>query len=207
MTKRGRCARSLALPLALALALGACAREDDARDGEAARGATADPAAMGEGRGVRAAGLARESGEALAPPALIDANYPVASAGDPGWEYAFSAEVDLDGDGAAERAVLVANVSLHRGEPAWDDGQVWQAYVLEPDGTRTTIYSQYVQIGEVVAAISLSPPDGRPAVLLTERTGAGVRVFEIGYGGPGRVDARRLLARETPGQFERLRSS
>ncbi len=126
---------------------------------------------------------------------LIDDRYSKATAGEPGWEYAVTAAVDLDKDGESETLVLVANVSIYNGRPAWNDGQAWQAYVVESGGERIDLYRQYIQMGKVSLAISENSENGPPAVLLTENTDNHIRMIEIHYHGPDEITATELLSR------------
>ncbi len=126
---------------------------------------------------------------------LIDDRYSEASAGEPGWEYVITTTADLDGDGESETIVLVANVSIYKGRPAWNDGQAWQAYVVESGGERVDLYRQYIQLGKVSLAISEGSENGPPAVLLAENTDTHIRVIEIHYQGPDEVTAAEILIR------------
>lgn len=126
---------------------------------------------------------------------LVDDRYSKATAGDPGWEYAVTTAVDLDQDGESETLVLVANVSIHNGRPAWNDGQAWQAYVLESDGERIDLYRQYIQLGKVSLAIAEESENDLPTILLTENTDTHIRMIEIRYNGPDEIRATELLSR------------
>ena len=126
---------------------------------------------------------------------LIDRRYPEAAAGEPGWEYAMTTTADLDGDGESETIVLVANVSIHKGRPAWNDGQAWQAYLVESGGERVDLYRQYIQLGKVSLAITEDSENGPPAVLLAENTDTHIRVIEIHYQGPDEITAAEILSR------------
>ena len=126
---------------------------------------------------------------------LIDDRYSKATAGETGWEYALTASADLDQDGESETLVLVANVSINKGIPAWNDGQAWQAYVVESGGERIDLYRQYIQLGKVSLAVSEASENGPPAVLLAENTDTHIRMIEIRYHGPGEISATELLSR------------
>lgn len=118
---------------------------------------------------------------------LIDPNIPPASAGETGWNFQRSAEVDLTGDGRPERIVLTAHVELYRGRPAWDDGQPWQVYVEAEDGTRTYVYSQRLQLGTLTMRISLNEQGEPASILLVEHLPDRLSLYEALYRGPGEV--------------------
>ncbi|HEX9165371.1 MAG TPA: hypothetical protein VF862_05645 [Gemmatimonadales bacterium] len=124
---------------------------------------------------------------AAPPVTLIDPDLPPAIAGEGGWDYQQTAEADLDGDGQAERVVLTARVELYRGRPAWDDGQPWQVYVEAPDGRRTRVYAQRLQLGTLTLRLGLAGP-GQPAtVVLLEHLPDRLSLYEAWYAGPDRV--------------------
>jgi hypothetical protein len=138
---------------------------------------------------------------------LMDDRYPKASAGEPGWDYAVTATADLDGDGRNETVVLVANISLHDDRPAWNDGQAWQAYVIDSKGERTDLYRQFIQLGNVSLAVSERRDGGTPAVLLAENSANHIRVIEFHYQGPQKTDASEVLHRNLIVSPEPLRPS
>lgn len=116
---------------------------------------------------------------------LIDAAIAPAVAGEQGWNFQRSAEVDLTGDGLPERVVLTARVELYRGRPAWDDGQPWQVYVEAPDGTRTYLYAQRLQLGALTMRVGLDE-SGEPAgIVLLEHLPDRLSLYEMRYRGPG----------------------
>lgn len=165
-----------------AVLLAACERAENAP------GATSRPAADT---------LAERSAAPTAAVVLVDTALPPATAGNDGWEYHLRASADLDGDGQPERASLIARVEMNQRGPLWDDGQPWQLYIEEADGTRTYVYRRFVQLGTVEAHVS-SPTSGGTArsILLIEKTPQAIRVYEVTYTGPGRVTAVERLARE-----------
>lgn len=128
---------------------------------------------------------------------LIHPAYPLALAGDPGWDYHKTLKVDLTGDGREETVHLIAQVDRtrrsDRDEFAWDDGHVWQLYV-EEEGHVTHLFSQWVQIGEIRAAAvdPLLAPDRR-GLLLLSLEGAGVGVYRLDYRGPGDFTTFELM--------------
>lgn len=123
-----------------------------------------------------------------APPIqLVDSTMPPAVAGEAGWEYQLSAEADLTGDGQLERVVLTARVAMVRGRPAWDDGQPWQVYVETPDGRRTYVYAQRLQLGTLTMRVG-RPDGGQPAtVVLLEHLPDRLSLYEGSYLGPARI--------------------
>lgn len=127
------------------------------------------------------------------PGPLVDASIPPAVAGADGWNWHQSAQADLDGDGQAERVVLTARVELHRGRPAWDDGQPWQVYVEAPGGRRTYVYARRLQLGTLALRITQAER-GQPAtLLLLEHLPDRLAVYEANYAGPGRVSVATRL--------------
>ena len=127
---------------------------------------------------------------------LVDTAVPPAAVGDERWEFQRLASADIDGDGAAERIALIANIELVRGRPAWDDGQRWQLYVEEADGTRTRLYARFVQLGHVEAFLGPAAADGRHPILIVERTPHRLAIYEATYRAPGDVVVRELAAPE-----------
>jgi hypothetical protein len=117
---------------------------------------------------------------------LVDSTISPAVAGEEGWHYQQSADVDLTGDGDLERVVLTARVELYRGRPAWDDGQPWQVYVEDRSGTRTYVYAQRLQLGTLTMRVTRGEVDP-PVVVLLEHLPDRIRVVEASYMGPGQV--------------------
>jgi hypothetical protein len=117
---------------------------------------------------------------------LIDSTISPAVAGEEGWQYQQTADVDLTGDGHLEHVVLTARVELYRGRPAWDDGQPWQVYVEDRSGTRTYLYAQRLQLGTLTLRVTRGEGDP-PVVVLLEHLPDRMRVVEASYMGPGRV--------------------
>src|SRR5690606_38541250 len=113
-----------------------------------------------------------------------------------GWDYQLSAEADLDGDSEPERIVLTARVEMVRGRPAWDDGQPWQVYVESPDGTRTYLYAQRLQLGTLTLRIAAGQADTAPTVVLLEHLPQRLSVYEATYRGPDDVSVVVAFQRE-----------
>ena len=132
------------------------------------------------------------------PPVLIDTAIPPAVAGEEGWNYQQSAEADLNGDGQVEWVVLTARVEVYRGRPAWDDGQPWQVYIEAPDGRRTYVYAQRLQLGTLTMRLGHGGAgEGQPVtvvllVQLPDRLG----VYEVTYIEPARVSVVQRFERE-----------
>lgn len=131
---------------------------------------------------------------AAVPVQLVDSAITPAIAGKDGWNYHQTAETDVDGDGQAERVVMSARVELVRGRPAWDDGQPWQVYVEEPDGQRTYLYAQRLQLGTLTMRVT-SADAGTPSIVLLENLPDRVSVYEAAYEGPARVTVETRLQR------------
>lgn len=120
------------------------------------------------------------------PVQLVDSTISPAVAGEEGWDYQQSVDVDLTGDGQLEHVVLTARVELYRGRPAWDDGQPWQVYVEDGSGIRTYLYAQRLQLGTLTMRVTRGEVDP-PVVVLLEHLPDRMRVVEASYMGPGLV--------------------
>jgi hypothetical protein len=118
---------------------------------------------------------------------LIDSTIAPAVANQAGWNYSQTASEDLDGDGQPEKVILTARVELIRGRPAWDDGQPWQVYIEEADGTRTYVFSRFVQLGTLSLRVSAKGSEHRPVIVLLEQLPDRMSVYEVEYSGPQRV--------------------
>jgi murein DD-endopeptidase MepM/ murein hydrolase activator NlpD len=130
------------------------------------------------------------------PVPLIDSTIPPAVAGEAGWDYYQSVEVDLDGDGRPERVVLTARVELVRGRPAWDDGQPWQVYVEAPDSGRTYVYAQRLQLGTLAMRVGRADADRPGSVILLEQLPDRLSIYEVFYLGPDSVSAAATFQRD-----------
>ena len=100
------------------------------------------------------------------------------------WPHRRAIDVDLDGDAAAERLVLSADVTLDdRGLPLWEDGHRWALFV-EDGEARTLLYGAFVPNGHVEAAVLSAQTESRSrSVLVRERTPQQSRSFVIAYDG------------------------
>jgi hypothetical protein len=127
---------------------------------------------------------------------LVDPTIAPATAGEDGWNYRLGAEADLSGDGTPEHVVLTARVEMVRGRPAWDDGQPWQVYVEESDGTRTRLYAQRLQLGTLTMRVTVGDSLAPATVVLLEELPDRLAVYEVTYRGPG--DATVVAAFERP---------
>ena len=114
--------------------------------------------------------------------------------GEPGWEYQRVLMSDLDGDGTQERIVTLADAFVQNGQPLWDDGHRWQVYIEEHDGSVTSIYRQFLQLGRLDVFVT-EPVEGQhPTVLLLESLPSRFRSYETSYQ-TGHVQSRLMLER------------
>lgn len=125
---------------------------------------------------------------------LINPAYPPAVGGEPGWEYHQVLTADLDNDGVEERASVTTNAFWLPDEKefAWDDGHPWHVYVEEPDGTRTYLFSNWVQMGQLDVILDREGP----GLFIVYRRGGGLIIYRATYQGPGQF--RTTLAFEIP---------
>ena len=132
---------------------------------------------------------------------LVSPRHDDAVMGQEGWAHAQAATADLDGDGTPERVVIIANAGSYRGRVLWNDGQIWQVYVEEPDGTRTYVYKQFLQLGSVLARLSRpesaapGEPGEPPRILLLEQVPQRFSAYEVTYSGPAQVRSVQLVRR------------
>jgi len=126
---------------------------------------------------------------------LVEASIPPAIAGQGGWNFQQRAEADLAGDGEAEQIVLTAQVELSRGRPAWDDGQPWQVYIEEPDGSQTRVYARRLQLGTLTMRLTRGEPGRPPTIILLEHLPERLSVYEVSYHGPDRVSVVQRFER------------
>lgn len=132
--------------------------------------------------------------EASIPADLINPNYLHPTGGTEAWNYRKTATADLDGDGTAERITVVssAHVDPTTKTVAWDDGHIWHVYVDEPDGTRTVLFANWVQLGRLDVGVAM---DGR-SLILQQGGGWYTLIYRATYNGPNQVDAVELLSLE-----------
>lgn len=116
---------------------------------------------------------------------LVDPMIAPAIAGEDGWNFRLTTGADLSGDGTPEQVVLTARVEMVRGRPAWDDGQPWQVYVEESDGTRTRLYAQRLQLGTLSMRVTVGDSLAHPTIVLLEELPDRLAVYEATYRGPG----------------------
>lgn len=127
----------------------------------------------------------REPNPLEAPP--VDAARVRSAAEAATWRHARSLEADLDGDGAAERVVLAADVTTRAdGTPLWEDGHRWALFV-EAGARRTLLYAAFVPNGNAEAAVLAAGSDGRRHVLVAERTPQETKSLQVEYLSPGRA--------------------
>lgn len=126
---------------------------------------------------------------------LIDSSIAPAAAGEDGWDYHLSSDVDLDGDGEDERVVLTARVEMPEGRPAWDDGQPWQVYVEAADGARTYLYAQRLQLGTLAMRVTRRDEE-HPTIVLIEHVPDRLRIMEALYAGPSQASAAIAFERK-----------
>jgi len=114
---------------------------------------------------------------------LISPHYPPAVGGEPGWEYHQTLTADLDNDGVDELVSVTTNAFWMEDEKefAWDDGHPWHVYVEEPDGTRTYLFSNWVQLGKLDVILDREGP----GLFIVYRRGGGMIVYRATYQGPG----------------------
>jgi hypothetical protein len=138
---------------------------------------------------------------------MVSPRHDDAVMGEAGWNHAQSTTADLDGDGTAEKAVIIANADIYHGTVLWNDGQVWQVYVEEPDGTRTYVYKQFLQLGSVLARLARpeAPRFGAaakdaqvqpPTILLLEQVPQRFAAYEVRYSGPGQAKVFEVMHRD-----------
>jgi hypothetical protein len=127
---------------------------------------------------------------------LLDSTISPAVAGEAGWNFQQSAQADLDGDGQPERIVLTARVEMYRGRPAWDDGQPWQVYIEAPDGTRTYVYAQRLQLGTLTMRLGQGEGGAPASVILLVHLPDKMSLYEVSYLGPARVSIATRFQRD-----------
>jgi|GEM_PF-6087140 len=104
--------------------------------------------------------------------------------------YYKTAQADLDGDGVEETIHVTtgAGWSDQYGF-GWDDGHAWHVYVTEPDGTKTYVYSNWVQMGRLDVFATMEPA----RIVILYVAGAGLIGYEVTYKGPGQHEAIQMM--------------
>ncbi|HET9530538.1 MAG TPA: hypothetical protein VFQ92_09315 [Blastocatellia bacterium] len=83
---------------------------------------------------------------------------------------------------------MIANAEARKGKHVWDDAQIWQVYIEEPDGRRTYVFSRWVQLGRVEAIVTDAERNLMPNTFA---------VYEVRYRRPSHVQVVELLKRHT----------
>jgi len=174
-----------ALLLAAAVALSGCTAPDPA---------PSDVQAQIQQLEARIAELEAQLAEQQTPVNLVSPHYPPAAAGDPGWDYHKTLTADVDGDGVAEKVHVVTNAFWmpEQQEFGWDDGHPWHVYVDEPDGDRTYVFSNWVQMGVLDVILDAESP----GLYIVSSRGGGLTIYRVSYRGPGETEA--VLAFQIP---------
>lgn len=115
-----------------------------------------------------------------------------------------TASADVDGDGAAERIELHAEVERDaRGRLAWDDGQRWLLVVRDGE-VAYPLFDGLVQLGRLGFAV-VERGEETPVILATVEAGAAISTEAFGWddvrGGfasLGRVEATGNVTHRTP---------
>lgn len=140
-----------------------------------------------------AAGCATPTGTEKAPVRvnMVSPHYPPAVAGTPGWEYHQTLQADLNGDGQKERVSVITNAVWvpERKEFGWDDGHPWHVYVEAADGSRTYLFSNWVQLGKLDVIFD---PESRNLFIVSLR-GGGMVVYRATYHRPGEADLYQVF--------------
>ncbi|MFO7172415.1 MAG: hypothetical protein DIU70_005515 [Bacillota bacterium] len=118
----------------------------------------------------------------------INPHYPLGVAGQREWGYHQEVKADLDEDGVEEKLVVIARVGRPPGgqDYSWDDGQPWNVYVEEPDGTRTYVFADWVQLGKLVVGVAGTTAGEPQDVAILALEGAGWTLYHVDYQGPGK---------------------
>lgn len=116
---------------------------------------------------------------------LINPIFPPAVGGTPGWEYHQTLSADLDGDGQQERVSVTTNAFWMADEKAfaWDDGHPWHVYVEESDGSRTYLFSNWVQLGRLEVILDREGP----GLFIVYTRGGELVIYRATYRGPGQA--------------------
>jgi hypothetical protein len=141
---------------------------------------------------LAAAGCASGGGGERSP--LVAERSDLPAIGERGWNFEQTWSADLDGDGDRERVILLAQVERRGDALLWEDGHRWVAYVEEPDSERTYFVSRMVPMGRVEMFVT-APEEGDRRILILERGGSSVNLWEVRYRGEGDVEVKSLAER------------
>lgn len=136
--------------------------------------------------------LEQQLAQAGEPINLINPSYPPAVAGDEGWVYHKSLTGDLDGDGRPEKISMTTNAEWlpDQQEFAWDDGHPWHVYVEEENGSRTHLFSNWVQLGKLDLVLDEA---SRDLFIIYSRPDS-LAIYRVRYETTGRTEARVAFA-------------
>lgn len=88
---------------------------------------------------------------------------------------------DFDSDNEEEKIELYTVAGRNeKGEMMWDDGQNWLLVVVD-DGKYYTLFSEYVQIGQVYFSVSTIGQEKVPQVSILLSTGCGTEMIDYIY--------------------------
>ena len=104
------------------------------------------------------------------------------------WPYQQKLEADLDGDGAPESVILMADAEVMRGQPLWEDGHRW-AIVVRDGSEETLAYAAFVPRGFVEAAVGQRQSDRTREIIVVERSPDHLTAITIAYRGAGQTEA------------------
>ena len=127
-------------------------------------------------------------------------------AGERGWNYEQTWSADFDGDGDRERLVVLAQVERSGDRILWEDGHTWAVYVEEPSGDvqRTYLFSRLVPMGRLEVHVTRPEENATPRILILERAGGRLALWEVRYRGRENIEVRTLADRELdPSAFVR----
>ena len=138
------------------------------------------------------------SGDDWSASPLVDRTSLRPAAGERGWNYEQTWSADFDGDGDRERLVVLAQVERSGDRILWEDGHTWAVYVEEPSGNvrRTYLFSRLVPMGRLEVFVTRPEDDATPRILILERAGGRLALWEVRYRGRENIEVRTLAERE-----------